>query len=68
MTYQEWAEEYKESAALLKQRTDHLKKQMITAHPSELRDLQFRFRIMHQMYLDCLSTASLLGSRKGGSF
>lgn len=68
MTYQEWAEEYRESAAILRERVAALREQQKTAAPSELKELDFRIQTMYMMYLDCMRTANILGKRKGGSF
>lgn len=68
MTYQEWAEEYWESAALLKERIEALKQQKKRAPFSKLNELDFRIQTMYMMYLDCKSTANELAKRKGGAF
>lgn len=68
MTYQEWAEEYRESASLLKKRIDRLKKQLGSAPVSELQELNFRIHTMYMMYLECTKTADLLMKRKGVAY
>ncbi len=68
MTYQEWAEEYMESARILKERIDKLKKQSGNTPISELRELNFRINTMYMMYLDCTKTAELLMKRRGVAY
>lgn len=68
MTYQEWAEEYRESAEILKQRIEARKQERQHAHPGAIKELDFRIRTMYLMYLDCMRTANLLEKRKGGAF
>ena len=68
MTYAEWAKEYLDSAAQIKENMTVIKQQLPTAPVSELKDMNFRISVLYQMYLDCLSTANILKKRKGVAF
>lgn len=65
MTYQEWSEEYRQSAAALQEKLTGLKLQYRTAPPDKLQELRFRIATLYSMYLDCAATARLLAARKG---
>lgn len=65
MTFQEWADEYTDSAVKLKNRIALLKKELLTAPAAEIRDLSNRISIMYSMYLDCMKTADILRKKKG---
>ncbi len=65
MTYQEWADEYMDSAEKLKKRISVLKAELLTAPVSELKEINNRICIMYTMYLDCMKTADILRRRKG---
>ncbi len=68
MTYKEWADDYKKSADMIKERIAVLKNQLITAPVDELREINCRISSMYQMYLDCMDTAKNLRFRKGVAF
>lgn len=68
MTYLQWAEEYIDSANLLKEKIRVLKEQLPTAPIKELREMNFRISTMYQMYLDCMKTADILKRKKGVAF
>ena len=68
MTYQEWADEYKKSADMIKERIAVLKNQLITAPVDELREINCRISSMYQMYLDCMDIEKKLRVRKGAAF
>lgn len=65
MTYQEWADEYIDSAVKLKNRITVLKAELLTAPAAQLRDISNRISIMYSMYLDCVKTADILRRKKG---
>ena len=65
MTYKEWAEEYLESAGILKERIDGLRAMVGNVPASEAAMLDFRIRTMYLMYLDCKHTGELLMKRMG---
>ncbi len=65
MTYQEWADEYTDSAVKLRNRIAALKEELHTAPVTELKDITNRINIMYSMYLDCMKTADILRKRKG---
>ncbi len=68
MTYLEWADQYKQSADILKERIAVLKGQLLTAPVEQLRELNFRISTMYSMYLDCMDTSKKLRKRKGVAF
>ena len=68
MTYLQWADEYKHSADMLKEKIAVLKVQLVTAPEEQLRELNFRISTMYGMYLDCMNTAKILRTRKGVAF
>jgi len=68
MTYSQWADEYKQSADMLKEKITVLKAQLLTAPVEQLRELNFRISTMYGMYLDCMDTAKNLRKRKGAAF
>ena len=68
MTYSQWADEYKQSADMLKEKITVLKAQLLTAPVEQLRELNFRISTMYGMYLDCMDTAKNLRKRKGVAF
>ena len=68
MTYKEWADDYKKSADMIKERIAVLKNQLITASVDELRELNYRISSLYQMYLDCMDIADTLIVRKGVAF
>ena len=68
MTYSQWADEYKQSADMLKEKIAVLKAQLLTAPVEQLRELNFRISTMYGMYLDCMDTAKNLRKRKGAAF
>ena len=68
MTYQQWGNEYKTTADIIKERIANLKKQLITASVDELRELNYRISSLYQMYLDCMDSADTLIVRKGVAF
>ncbi len=68
MTYQQWGNEYKTTADIIKERIANLKKQLITASVDELRELNYRISSLYQMYLDCMDIADTLIVRKGVAF
>lgn len=65
MTFQEWSDEYVDSAVKLKNRIDELRRELLTAPPAELQDLSNRISILYSMYLDCMKTADILRKKKG---
>ena len=68
MTYSQWADEYKQSADMLKEKIAVLKAQLLTAPVEQIRELNFRISTMYGMYLDCMDTAKNLRKRKGAAF
>ena len=68
MTYSQWADEYKQSADMIKEKISGLKNQLTTAPADELRELNFRIATLYRMYLDCMDTAKTLRVRKGVAF
>lgn len=65
MTYKEWSEEYRKSAEMIKEKISILKEELKTAPLSMLKSINSRISILYGMYLDCNSTANILGARKG---
>ena len=65
MTYKEWASEYTRNAEVLKKQIEQLKRELIKAPISELKELNFRISTMYKMYLECMHTADILTKRKG---
>ena len=65
MTYKEWAQEYYESARILEERLKNLKEQMKSAPSEALAEMGRRAELFRIMRYECLSTAKLLGARKG---
>ena len=65
MTYQDWAEQYFESARKIKDRVSVLNEEVKTATLSEAEDLKNRIRILMSMYRDCMDTGNELVKRKG---
>ena len=65
MTYEEWSEEYYESAARLAERIEQLKAEMKTASADMLGELGKRLEMFRIMRYECLDTARTLGRRKG---
>ena len=65
MTYKEWAQEYYESAARVKENIERLKQKMRTSGYEAQSEMKNRLEIMYGMYLDCIHTAELLAKRKG---
>ena len=68
MTYKEWAEEYKKSADMIKEKISSLKEQLAHAAVDDLREINYRISVLYRMYLDCMDTANILRSRKGDAF
>lgn len=68
MTYQEWADEYKKSADMIKERIAGLKNQLLSAPVDELGEIKYRIASMYQMYLDCMDIEKKLRVRKGTAF
>lgn len=64
MTYKEWAEEYSESAKILKVKIKNLKDELKNAPVSTIMKINARINIMYQMYLECVKTADILSARK----
>ena len=68
MTYSQWADEYKQSADILKEKIRVLKGQLLTAPAEQLRELNFRISTMYGMYLNCMDIYKDLRKRKGVAF
>lgn len=68
MTYIEWADEYKRSADMIKEKISGLKEQLAVAAADELKEINYRISILYRMYLDCMDTADILRARKGVAF
>lgn len=65
MTYKEWAQEYYDSAANVKEKITRLKAQMKTAVGAKLKDITDEINVLYGMYLDCMHVADMLAARKG---
>ena len=57
MTYQEWADEYDHSVAVLKGSIAKLRE--------DAKDLQYRISVLQTMCYECMRTANELRKRKG---
>lgn len=65
MTYKEWSEEYLKSAEIIREKIAGLKEELKTAPLSKIVTINSRISILYRMYLDCYSTANILGARNG---
>ncbi len=65
MTFSEWADQYMDSARILKEKIKALKSQLGSVPPHELPELDFRINTMHSMYAECVRVANILRKRKG---
>ncbi len=66
MTYQEWADEYDHSVAVLKGSIAKLREEakgQVSA--AVLKDLQYRISVLQTMCYECMRTANELRKRKG---
>ncbi len=65
MTYQEWSQQYTDSANILKEKLSNLKKELKTAALQDISDINYRIGIMQSMYTECVRIANKLKKRKG---
>lgn len=65
MTFQEWADQYLETAENIDRRIKELKQEEKTAPPAQLQEYHRRIMLLYGMYLDCMHTADDLRTRKG---